>query len=293
MNTSRVLLTILYTLIFFGIVSCGSDSMTDSMDPNTPEAEFNFDLDGVAWIANSTEVTIDNGFIIAEALNSSGEQLKLVIDNKGVDDYNLAGNLNIASYKSSISDTEYFGTQFASQIASFDISSLDYNTKMISGSFNFDLAKSDSSGEALSISNGIFNNVPFKMGSEITGNSIISFTVNNTTFQSQIVNATSNADLIYISGSKSDLADEERFMFIFNQQFSSSGPIALNSFGPPNGRYIFDNTVYRTVASEEMTITNHDIVNQMITGTFNFEMRNEDLFSDVITVEDGTFSIQY
>lgn len=272
------------------LASCGSDEMTD--DPVGPDFEFSFELNGELWEANSTNVSIDNGYIILEATNNDGHQLKVVIDNEGVEDYNLIGNLNIASFSFDASDSEYYGSQYVSQFATFDVLSLDYDAKTISGEFNFDLGKSDLSGETLVITSGVFN-LPFKTGADITGTSSISLTINNTTFESEVVNATSNPEYIYASGSISDNSDDERFMFIFNRDFSEVGTIALNSFGPPNGRYIKDGVVYRTIASEEMMITKHDLTNKIIEGTFSFDMRNEDQFSDTVNAENGSFSISY
>lgn len=282
------------SILIFSVSSCGSDDTPETGGP-FPEpliSEFDFDLDDTAWDESNTEIIIDNGFIILESVSTSGEQFKLVIDNNGVDDYNLAGNFNIASYKPNTSDVEYFGSQFIGQIASFDITSLDYDQKIMSGVFNFDVAKSDFSGEAHSITNGVFKNVAFKLASEVSENSTLSLTTNNAIFQSEVINATVNANVIYVSASKSDRNDDERFMFLFNQS-TSNETIALNSFSTPNGRYIKDGIVYRTKASEEMTITNHDTNNQIIEGTFSFEMVNEDSNSDVITVQNGTFSVSY
>jgi len=294
MKTSDFYLFLLTSLLIFSVISCGSDDMpeTGGPFPDPMTAEFNFDFDGAPFEVSSTNIAIDNGFIFIEALSGAGEQVKFAVDNVGVDDYLLQGNWNLASYKSDPDDTGYFGSQFTSEFARLEISTLDYDTKTISGTFNFELAKSDFSGERHSITNGVFNNVPFKMGTEITGTSTMTLSVGNTSFQSEIINATSFAETIYVSGSKADRNDEERFMFIFNQD-TDNGNIAMNSFSKPNGRYINNGVVYRAKSSEQMTITNHDVVNKLIEGTFAFELVNEDSNSDLVNAENGTFSISY
>ncbi len=108
-------------------------------------------------------------------------------------------------------------------------------------------------------------------------------------FTLKISNETNN-DLFTILISRYNTPLEEGETYLLNTEFidnPSSAQYFINTIPPPSPFYYSTNAT----VTGELTITNHDATNAILSGTFWFDAINSE--GDIIEVREGRFDMEY
>jgi len=281
----------LSVILFFIIGAC------DKNNPPPPEpadSSFTAKVSGNQFTANARDAWFDNDKMIISGINNQGRAIILELTQfSGIGSYPILLN-NGGAYMPDTSDaaTVFITKSEENQMGEIKVLVWDETDSLLGGTFNFE-AENLSGSASISVTEGVFENVkalpeaPWEIGGN---NNTLSVDIDGLPWNNNTVSGAIGGNLIdIVANSKSD-----------NTQIGLSFPLNLTAgnynFDPIAGISVFyvDNNLqtYFVEPGGVLTIMQHDVINHLVVGTFNFVGKNVQS-SDTLIFTNGTFSVVY
>lgn len=304
----------------FFLNSCGPDEPLDAAfinkDTDTSKGVFKVDFDGKTFVATTVQALVNENYISISGLKTpSGElvQLSLTAPYNKVGTYTwksvtATGGVIGLLYMASNGANPYISSPKGSggaadnsgytDTASISITKIDLVNNLISGTFQFTGVKyKDATGNTIEtkiLSNGSFTDISFAkdVAVPITNNSF-SAKLDGTVFTPVYIDALNSGGNLNIIGRRGTV--ETIALSVPNT--ITAGTYTLDSFlGNYKAGYIKNNNAdgsgIFSVEVGSVTISNHDIINKKIAGTFKFTS-NSFLVTETHNITEGVFSVSY
>ncbi|HKK67693.1 MAG TPA: DUF6252 family protein [Bacteroidales bacterium] len=249
-------------------------------------------VEGSTWRSPEPNARVSDNQIIVYGTSADGQSIQITVydGEKGVYTLNAAnlheGTLtpNTSSYAEIYSTSNH--SDGSGQVR---ISSINEDDRTISGSFNFRAYKQD--GGYKNVTNGEFTKVPYKYINTSDTTSVVNVLtaiVDGDDFTAANISAADSSDIIHITGSL-DEAFESITLEIPNTLGGGAHSIDPNN-GPVMAFYQEGLSNYPAVAGST-TISEHDTENNIIKGSFFFNVEDND--DQTIEISGGYFEVQY
>jgi len=286
-------------MIFLSCEEAGLSIPNSQLENGLEESEleesgFEVSFDGKEFFTENVDYTSDGTDIFINAIKpETNEIFTIRIPNFAIGSFDLEGTTNIASYiKNDAVSADIWSTfdGFSSE-SKVVFTNIDDVNNTVSGTFNF-TAENLLSGAKKEFSLGRFTNV---------SKSILP--VSNDDFYAKV----DGQEYIDISlfGSLVSVGNTELILISANRSLTETIGISLESdisvgtysFGSfisqsyPTAQYSVSNSTY--VADGEIIITEHDTVNKIISGTFEFEASPIISATPNFNITEGAFSVSY
>lgn len=261
-----------------------------SQNPGFFQVTFNgqvFSTENVSFTSDGVDIYIN------ATKQETSELFTLKVDNFDEGVFSFEGTNTVASYsKNDLVSADIWSTinQTASR-GNIEFTNIDFVDNRVSGTFNF-IGNNLTTGSANFFANGIFTNVP-KSDLAISNNT---FTAKVDGVQFEEISLFSNLitpggnDLIVINANKS-LTET---IGITLESSTTAGEYDFGSFITqtyPTAEYTVDGATY--LAEGKITITLHDTVARIISGTFSFDASPLTSSSPNFSITEGEFSVSY
>jgi len=276
--------------IFFAVVTCLTMASCSKPNPGnlTPAASPNMTtyIDGKAWSAKAGGV-IQFGMMNVTGIQSSdGQTITISLTGTTTGTYMLGPGLNnAAAYKpDSGSNTVAFSTGVDSTTGQVVITSIDSKNKTMSGTFYFTVERA-TDNKKHTMTSGKFTNIPYTGSLPVTS-STCSATVNGASWTTNSVFISDASGTYIISATKND-GTTIGFSMPDN---ITTGTYNFAPFGTYTAQYNANTSTFYQAQSGSITIQTK--TSTTMTGTFSFNGTNLANTSDMVTVTNGSFSVQ-
>ncbi|MFO7788951.1 MAG: DUF6252 family protein [Bacteroidales bacterium] len=279
----------LLSVVFFN--SC-EDNTTDQNRPLMTAL-----LDGSTWRSPEPNARVSDNQILVYGTSADGQSIQLTIysGEKGVYTLN-ASNMHegvLIPNTSAYADI-YSTSNNDSGTGQVRISSINEDDETISGTFNFRAYKQNSNSSKV-ITNGEFTKVPYKYINTIDTTDVVNILTAN--IESEAFDANSvatsdttydNTDYIKISGSTST---DFKSIKLFIPQDVQEDVYNIDPNNGPAMAYYQESLTEMPAIAGSTTISHHDTENQILKGSFFFNV--EDGGGQTINITGGYFEVQY
>lgn len=294
--------SVLISLIFSCDIEPYEGGIPDNSNPGTNNNEpgvFKVDVDGQTYIADNAVATVlDNVVNISGFKTSTGEVIILTIFGNSAGTYQLGVTqnqveVNAATYSGN-GGTWPSVTDFVTSQGEITITEIDRVNNTITGTFFF--TGNNPTLAAKEFTNGSFTKVPYE--DSLGGNN-----GNNTFFTKvdgvEFVEDAIGGALLSLSGVPPTIMITATKNNIKTISISVTADIVMgdytfSTFDPPMGQYNLSLTE-GTVSDDggNLTITEHDVVNKRLVGTFNFTASPLITTGPSYEITEGSFDVTY
>jgi len=284
----KVLLLSIHLFVSLSLILSSCDK-EESEEPETnPSASMTAKIDDVDWSANQTGCSVSNGQAGIVGVASQGQTITLSLNEfkEGITplEFNgssvgivMNGNVTYATN----ADPDCNGI--------VNISSINTTDSVISGTFEF-YAYSPFGKGFVSVSEGSFSNVPFTTELPATPDNSLIVDIDGSTFTASSVNAMVAMGKINISASDAQITQT---VGITIDEGLEAGTYDIGGFfGSVTGQYNIGTEVLMMANEGEMIITKHDMENNILEGTFEFEA-SEMIGTNSASLTNGSFVVNY
>ena len=292
---------IIYFIILISVAflcnSCEENGIffpTTSQGQGQTNSSFEVMIDGEIFSTQNVDFTSDGEDIFINASKpETNEIVTLKIDDFGIGNFSFEGASNVASYvKNNLVSADIWSTINSTfSRGNIEFTDIDFVNNTVSGTFNF-IGKNLTTGSSSAFTNGVFTNIP-KSNLPISDNTFTAkvdgVVYNEISLFANLVTIGSN-ELILINANKS--LTETIGLTI--QSDISVGEYNFGSFITqtyPTGQYSFNGDIY--VADGKITITAHNKVAKIISGTFQFDASPITSPTPNFSITEGEFSVSY
>ncbi len=320
-------------LILFTFISCSEEVEINLGNIQEPVvAQFQVDFDGETWIADRTVSVIDNGVTTITAFkNNDTESIVITLQSDEVGAYTFDNGSNIGqiSYTESPSAQPYTSTA-PYPVGRVDVTEIDTQNQLISGTFFFlgtrTIQQFDANGDPVLDANG---NPVYEIESKDFTNGIFNHLIYTTTITDPTDPTDPNTDEFYakidgtefveetLSAVKSDIsgvsvitirATRDGSNNIFELQvpadIATGNNLLVSSTTDPANDTVatyrilstsqnFGAATSTTIPLPLLQITQHDVANKKLKGTFEFTAARIGGGTETIEFTEGTFSVTY
>lgn len=285
-HTRSFLLLFIIPAVLFTTWSCNPD------DPASPEGQGQMSaiVSGERWEAETVSAGLVQGVFAISGTAANGSTISLRLDGAGVGEYNsFSGSSNASVWQPSAGALGYtsnapmgFGQVMVEEVNEQDT--------LISGTFFF-LAQEPSSGDTISVFDGIFTDVKYHAGAAPVGDNFLKVKIDGALWEAVMVAGTVNGEQLFITATNADVT---RTVGLFIPTDIAPGTYEIGSPFSADiaGQYNADAQTSLTAESGTLKITSHDKVNEVIEGTFSFEAA-EFLGSGTASLTEGSFGVGY
>lgn len=255
---------------------------------------FTVTFDNEIFSTENVSFTSDGENIFLNAIKSeTNEIFTLKVDDFDTGSFSFEGENTVGSYvKNDPVSADIWSTfNETSSRGTIEFTNIDFVNNTVSGNFNF-IGKNVVTNSSKAFTNGIFTNVPIAE-SLITDNSFTA-KVDGIFYEEESLFASiapiGSTDVIFINANKN-------FNEVIGLTLQSNIVVGEYDFGSfitqtyPIAQYNFDDGIY--VADGKLTITKHDTVAKLISGTFDFEASPITGGSPNFSITEGAFSVSY
>ncbi|MGM0648959.1 MAG: DUF6252 family protein [Bacteroidota bacterium] len=254
-------------------------------------------VDGSTWRCPDPHARLSDNQILVYGTSADGQTIELTIYNgeKGVYTLN-ASNMHegVLIPNTSAHADLYSTSNNESGTGQVRISSINDEDNTISGSFNFRAYKQNSSSSK-NVTNGEFNKVPYRFINSIDTTEIDNvFTANieGEAFNANTVNTFdttyNNANFLKIVGSNNT---DFRKIILLIPENAQEGNYDIDPDDGPMMAYYQESITEIPATVGSTTISHHDTENQILKGSFFFNV--EDGGGQTINITGGYFEVQY
>ncbi len=289
-HTFYLFIALFITLIFS---ACQENGIVFPSNIN-PKGIFDVNIDGELFSTENVSFTSNNKDIFINATKTgTNEIFTLKIADFAIGSFSFEGVNTVGTYVQNdiISADVWTTNNAASSKGNINFTNIDFVKNNVSGTFSF-IGENPSNNNKKAFTNGSFNNVP-KDIAVLSSNKFTAkvdgFIYENISLSSTLVNLGSK-ELIIISANKS-LTETIRISL---EADISSGEYDFGSFTTqtyPTGQYTVNGSSY--LAEGKISITTHDTVNKIISGTFEFNASPAASVSPNFSITEGEFSVSY
>lgn len=288
----RILKSKLQFIILFLVAllaSCTYEPIDGTVESDPGSGIFKADFGGKTWTANETQAIVSGHFIEISAINSKGESFGIMIDGAAVGIY--AANVNIVAYNPAGSEYGFWSVNDedpAEDTGSVTITSINTQTKTISGTFHFKgyWSDTDDPKAAIQFTNGAFT-IPYITQEET--DDVFTAKVAGTNFvATDILTAViGSGSTEFIAIGAEDANSNSISVSVKSNLTAGTYPITTNTLSDNvQGSYEDANGEYKAI-SGSVTITS--ITADRVKGTFKFTTNGTTPFN----ITEGTFDVEY
>lgn len=279
---------LLSTTILFSACDNDDDEMME------PTASMTCKLDGVDWTASGAGASIMNNMINVTGISAADQVITITLTGTTVGTYSLDPNLpNAVAYTASNDGTAiaFVSNQNISNMnyGEVVISEINMETMRLSGTFTTEVHRLSDGGDLI-ITEGFFNNIAFE---ETLPSSAfeLAATIDGTVFDASVVSGLVSSGNLTITGS--DAMGQKAIGLTIPADITPGtydlGTPGLSIYG---AQYNLDSNTFLSAASGTLTISEHQVADKIIKGTFSFEAT--DLAGpDTASITDGSFELTY
>jgi hypothetical protein len=299
MKSSRPCYIIL--ALIFSFISCTKEvSREQGTTPVVPgSGNFTATINGTAWSADSLQLAVvASGVLNITGLAKTGEQISIILSSFKTGTYTL--NTTSPGYALYINLNDTQNNVYLSNVSvtsgTVVITAIDTIAKVISGTFSFTVTDPVSNATK-TITNGVFNNVPYESGSTIPTGPMLSDTVlatiDNIKFNAAQVINTNNSGELDITGIS---ANGTQVIDLLMPADIIAGTYTLDF---NTGKYIgvYTNGINSVLISYEnsgtLTILSNNGTTGRIIGTFSFVGTSLSDMTAKSDITKGYFSVSY
>ena len=258
---------------------------TNNPTTNTSSALMKATKDGSAWQATTVGATIMNGKIVVTGMTST-DTLTLSLEGDTVGTYGCySSSLSAAAYgNGGTYDLITNQSQTGGQVIVTEINTTD---STVSGTFSFTVECIFNQTSAV-FEDGVFTNIPFTSTLPGTPNNHMSVDVDGSTFTPTTITTSDYYGTLIMNGT----TDGNEAIGVTVPDNSTAGTYSTSSFGSYRIQYNVDQSTYLSVDGGTITITENDVNNKHITGTFSGTASNTGgTITRVLT--NGSFDVYY
>lgn len=288
----RILKSKLQFIILFLVgllASCTYEPVDGTVKPDPGSGIFKADFSGKAWTASETQAIVSGHFIEISAMNSKGESFAIMIEGAAVGTY--AANVNIVAYNPAGTEYGFWSVNDddpTEDTGSVTITSINTETKTISGTFHFKgyWSDSDTPRAAIQFTNGVFT-IPYITQEETTD--VFTAKVGGVNFVSTDIftSVVGVGSTEFIAIGAEDANSNSIGVSVKSNLTAGTYPITTNTLSDNvQGSYEDANGEYKAI-SGSVTITS--ITADRIKGTFKFTTNGTTPFN----ITEGTFDVEY
>ncbi|MCD4730713.1 MAG: hypothetical protein K8R74_08950 [Bacteroidales bacterium] len=284
----KILLLSFYLFAALSLILSGCHK-EESEEPETnPSASMSAKIDDVDWSATQAGCSISNGIagIVGTAPQSQTIILTLSEFSEGIIPLEFNGTSVGAVTDGNVTYTTNSDPQTSGIVIITYINNAD---SLVSGTFEF-YAYSPFGNGFVSVSDGNFTNVPFTNElPPIPDNSLV-VDIDGSTFTPATVNASLLMGKIMISASNAQVT---KTIGISIEENLTDGTYDIGGmFGSVSGQYNIGTSVIMIANEGELVITKHDMNNNILEGTFEFEAA-ELIGTNSASLTNGNFVVNY
>jgi hypothetical protein len=260
---------------------------------------FTAKINGVNWNANQfSSASISNGRITIVGKGTDGKQIAIALSDYGVRSYPLIDtSLNAVAYTdSAISSFAFASNQWVDNLnhGVVNVTTIDATNKKISGTFNADV-KLQANGATRSITDGVFNNIPYTTSITGGGSGTDTFKVTNngTALQTNSPVISNNAGYLGIQA----LGLGGHVYSIITDNTITTGSYTFSFAFPPTFQItpsLGSTIISSATAGSNLTILEHNTTTKRIRGTFSGICKElTPVPATTYTITQGYFSVKY
>lgn len=282
--------TTLFAVITMLFVACGGD---DEIQPS-----ITMQVNGESWISNVAEAQQFSKHQTLGGVAADGSVLSISVpvNQTGTfaltDDQNQTGSFATPNTDGTFKPHATFGANEAEGTVTIDELVTTGDNPFVKGTFSMTLAN-PFDAELLEITEGEFT-LPYvdEIG-QIGGEGDFSAKLDGNNWQSDVVNGFLQSDMIIISSVNND-SDATLGLTVPADITPGTYEPGFPGFSDYILQYNPDSQTFYTAASGEVTITEHDVANKRIKGTFFFDAASFETPDDVAAViTEGAFDVTY
>jgi hypothetical protein len=252
-------------------------------------------IDGAAWNPSndSAAITMVNGEINITGIASDGKTITITVTDTVPGTYDLSpGGSGAAVYQLTPTGGTNYNSNFGPWNATTNyiiIASIDKINKKMTGSFAFK-GMNTISADTVSITNGVFTNMPYATSVTGSGNNSFAVTIDSNAYNPTLIAGIVSMGNINIVASANSGAQSVGLTVPAN---IATGTYALQPFGTYTAQYNPNSTTYLLVSSGSVTISEHNTATHKIVGTFYFTATDFGGGSTTANLTNGSFTIYY
>ena len=245
-------------------------------------------IDDVDWSANQAGCSVTNG--IAGISGTAPQSQTIVITlsefKEGITPLEFNGSSTAAVTDGNVTYTTNSDHEAGGIVR---ITSINTTDSLVSGTFEF-IAYSFFNKGYISVSEGNFSNIPFTNQFPATPDNSLEVDIDGSAFDVASVNASVLMGKIMISASNAQVT---KTIGISIEENLTDGTYDIGGmFGSVTGQYNIGTSVIMIANEGELVITKHDMDNNILEGTFEFEAA-ELLGINSASLTNGTFVVNY
>lgn len=258
---------------------------TNNPSTNSTTAIMKATKDGSAWQATTVSASIMNGRIAISGMTST-DSLTFSLEGDTTGTYGcyiwtqsaaVYGNGGYGDYATNQSTT-------GGEIIVTEINTTD---STISGTFSFTVERNYDQSSVV-FENGIFTNIPFTSTLPVTPNNHMSVDVDGSTYTPTTITISNAYGTLLINGT----TNGSEAIAVTVPSDVTAGTYTTSSFGNYRIQYNVDQTTFLSVSGGTITVTENDVNNSHITGTFSGTASNTGgTITRVLT--NGSFDVYY
>ncbi|MBW2961322.1 DUF6252 family protein [Mesonia aestuariivivens] len=260
----------------------------DPTDPETPDANFEVELDGDLYTGDIQAVNNEDGLQIA---TENGNNLfALQVFNPEVGSFDLGSEDEAVVYYTTDSEDEN-APLYISTSGSITITSINFSNNTVSGTFTGTLQDSFTDQEIV-MTNGVFENITFQ---SIAGSDSASALINGEDFEA---NTFAEGSIVGSDQVSLNFVSDLDNRIVLNIPLDPEvGTYSISENPPYSASYTADVdtdaevTYDAQVGSGEIVITSFE--NDTVMGTFSFTGLADDDSGDTVTVTQGEFTYEF
>lgn len=280
------LLLFLIPTLLFTTWSCNQD------DEPGPEGQSQMSavVGGEQWEAETVSAGLVQGVFAISGAAADGSTVSLRIDGSGLGEYNsFPGSSNVCVWQPTAGALGY-ATNAPMGFGQVIVEEVNEQDTLISGTFFF-LAQEPSSGDTVSVLDGIFTDVKYQAGAAPVGDNFLKVKIDGALWEATMVAGTVNSDKLFITATSADVS---RTVGLFIPADIAPGTYDLGSpfSSEYAGQYNAGPQTSLTAESGTLKIMSHDLANEVVEGTFSFEAA-EFLGSGTASLTEGSFWVGY
>ncbi len=285
----KVLLSSVYLFAFLSLVLSSCDK-EESEEPETkPSASMSALIDSVSWSADQSGGTVTNGILGVAGTKAQGQTITLTVSQLGLGGFGFdnQSTINVASV---IDGNVTYTTNSAQGChGQMYISEINETDSVISGIFSFKAYSPFGKG-FIEVTEGTFSNLPYTAQLPATSDNNLVVDIDGSTFTPSSVNAMVAMGKITISASDGQIT--QTVGITVNEDIEIGTYDMGGMFGSVIGQYNLGTTVIMIANEGEMIITKHDMGNNILEGTFEFEA-SEMIGTNSASLTNGSFVVNY
>ncbi len=284
----KVLLLSVYLFATLSLILSSCDK-EESEEENPPAASMSAIIDSVSWTADQSGCTVTNGITGVAGTKAQGQTITLTVSQLALGGFGMdnQSTINVASVVDG--NVTYTTNSAQGCHGQMYISEINTTDSVISGTFSFKAYSPFGKG-FIEVTEGKFSNLPFTNELPATPDNSLVVDIDGSTFTPATVYTAVMMGKIMITASDAQMT---KTVGITIEGDLEAGTYDMGGmFGSVIGQYNLGTTVIMIANEGEMIITKHDMGNNILEGTFEFEA-SEMIGANSASLTNGSFVVNY